>query len=150
MRKLTLTLISLIFLSPALAQPTKEPPMTSVSPCPGRKPNCVSTAQKPDEKFYINPIKLESPEDMEKAWKLLQILPPSFRLSWDMKSEDQMVGIATTKLMKFKDDVVLKKNREKLTIEMRSESRFGYSDRGVNRERLENIRSYIKENLQKG
>ena len=53
-----------------------------------------------------------------------------------------------SKIFKFVDDVELRKSDVR-TWEIRSSSRVGYSDRGVNRKRIETIRNYLSQSVQK-
>ena len=43
--------------------------------------------------------------------------------------------------MRFKDDLHLEANSKQ--VEVKSESRFGYSDRGVNKDRVEQLRCLL-------
>ncbi|WP_269801508.1 DUF1499 domain-containing protein [Planococcus sp. MB-3u-03] len=55
-------------------------------------------------------------------------------------NNDYVYAIATTKLMKFKDDIEFYFNDAAQQIEFRSSSRVGYSDQGLNRKRYDEMR----------
>lgn len=116
--------------------------VTELAQCPSR-PNCVSSADT-GETHYIAPITIEG--DADAAWQTLQ----------DLLTEDGSYEItgsaslyiraeATTPILRFTDDVEFLLNRDAGQIEMRSASRIGRSDMGTNRERLEQLRSRMRE-----
>ena len=114
------------------------------SVCPGT-PNCVST-KNINTKNYILPIYYKGSRDDAKSILLLAIKPIK---SVSIKKElDQFIHIeVTSKIFGFVDDVEFYLN-EPGTIHFRSASRVGYSDLGVNRERMETIRKTFQ-NLKK-
>ena len=107
------------------------------SVCPGT-PNCVST-KNINTKNYILPIYYKGSREKAKSSLLLAIKPIK---SVSIKKElDQFIHIeVTSKIFGFVDDVEFYLN-EPGVIHFRSASRIGYSDLGVNRERMETIRN---------
>jgi len=105
--------------------------------CP-ETPNCVST-KNINTKNYISPIYYKGSLDSAKRFLLLAIKPIK---SVSIKKElEQFIHIeVTSKFFGFVDDVEFYLN-EPGTIHFRSASRLGYSDLGVNRERMETIRN---------
>ena len=105
--------------------------------CP-ETPNCVST-KNINTKNYISPIYYKGSLDSAKRFLLLAIKPIK---SVSIKKElEQFIHIeVTSKIFGFVDDVEFYLN-EPGTIHFRSASRLGYSDLGVNRERMETIRN---------
>ena len=105
--------------------------------CP-ETPNCVST-KNINTKSYIPPIYYKGSLDSAKRFLLLAIKPIK---SVSIKKElEQFIHIeVTSKIFGFVDDVEFYLN-EPGTIHFRSASRLGYSDLGVNRERMETIRN---------
>jgi uncharacterized protein (DUF1499 family) len=126
-------LFSLIISSCAGKAPTT---IGQFSVCPGT-PNCVST-KNINTKNYISPIYYKGSRDNAKRILLLAIQPIK---SVSIKKElDQFIHIeVTSKFFHFVDDVEFYLN-EPGVIHFRSASRIGYSDLGVNRERMETIR----------
>ena len=111
--------------------------------CPGT-PNCVST-KNINTKNYILPIYYKGSRDKAKRFLLLAIKPIK---SVSIKKElDQFIHIeVTSRIFGFVDDVEFYLNEPGI-IHFRSASRIGYSDLGVNRERMETIRKTFQ-NLQ--
>ena len=104
--------------------------------CP-ETPNCVST-KNINTKNYISPIYYKGSLDSAKRFLLLAIKPIK---SVSIKKElEQFIHIeVTSKIFGFIDDVEFYLNEPGI-IHFRSASRIGYSDLGVNRERMETIR----------
>jgi len=122
--------------------PEEETKMSSnaanlLSPCPD-SPNCVSSLAK-NKKHFIEPI----PYNGEKAVaqnKLLEILH-SFKRARVVTIEENYVHAEfVSAIFRFVDDVEFYFDADKKLIQMRSASRTGYSDFGVNRRRMEDIR----------
>ncbi|CZF80385.1 hypothetical protein GCE9029_02038 [Grimontia celer] len=110
----------------------------SLSPC-GDKPNCVST-QDTREDFNVAPFELAEGVSMAPILEVALNMPGA-RLG------DQESGYArvesVSKIMRFVDDLELRIDGEQLIV--RSESRVGYSDFGVNRKRVEALRVALQE-----
>ncbi len=112
--------------------------VTELAPCPS-SPNCVSSADTGDS-HYIAPITIQ--DDPDAAWKTLQdILAADGSFEITASEEDYIRAEATTRILRFTDDVEFLLKRDAGRIDMRSASRIGYSDLGKNRKRLEGIRS---------
>ena len=116
-----------------------KPPTTigSFTDCP-EKPNCVST-KNTHSKTYIDPIKYVVSKD--EAKKLLFMTLESFVDSRVINEKDNFIYIEfVSEIFGFVDDVEFYFNKPGI-IEFRSASRIGYSDLGVNRNRMESIRN---------
>ena len=61
-----------------------------------------------------------------------------------MKEQDYLRIECTSKIMRFVDDLELRIEGGQLLV--RSESRVGYSDFGVNRKRADQLRTLLSEN----
>ena len=112
--------------------------------CP-TAPNCVNSQAK-DKKHYIEPI-LTTSTPLEVKTYILKILK-ELKRSKIITSEDNYIRAEfTSKVFRFVDDVEFyfpdTKSKE-MTIHVRSASRIGYSDLGVNRKRIEQVRSKFK------
>lgn len=123
---------------------TTEPEnVTELAACPSR-PNCVTSADDPDDSHYIAPIAIEG--DPDAAWQALeQILAEDGSFEITATADHYIRAVATTAILRFKDDVEFLLYRDAARIEMRSASRVGYSDLGKNRKRIEEIRSRMIE-----
>lgn len=111
-------------------------PLSIDSPCPD-KPNCVSTLAVSDN-HQIRPIFFKGAIDDAQA-KLANILKSQ---SAELVSDDGNVWhyVFTSSIMKFKDDFFVRFDDQEKKIDLRSSSRKGYYDFGVNRKRVEKIR----------
>ena len=115
-----------------------------VAPCPS-SPNCVST-QAQDEGHAIAPIRYCKPrvEAKEALKEVIRSLP---RTRLVVEDESYLHYEFTSLLLRFVDDVEFLFDDETKTIHFRSASRTGYGDLGVNRTRMEQVRTLVKEKL---
>jgi uncharacterized protein (DUF1499 family) len=112
--------------------------VTELARCP-ESPNCVSSSEDRDDSHYIAPLRVQG--DPDAAWQALQELlaeDSSFEIA--ASNDRYLRAVATTKILRFKDDVEFLLDRDAGTIAMRSASRIGYSDLGKNRKRMEEVR----------
>ncbi|HIN32340.1 MAG TPA: DUF1499 domain-containing protein [Nitrospirales bacterium] len=113
----------------------------ALPPCPDR-PNCVSS-QATDSSHFIAPIRFPgSPAD---AWAVLkfalQSLPRTRVIEesgWYLRAE------VKSRVFGFIDDVEFLLDVQKGVIHVRSASRIGYGDLGVNRNRIEHVRKMFR------
>lgn len=104
-----------------------------LKPCP-RKPNCVSSQGQGRQ--YIEPL----PGD-EATWgRLPGVLEAVAGVRVVEQTAQAMRAEARTRVLRFVDDLEFVRDPEQGVIHMRSASRLGYSDFGVNRRRLEAVR----------
>ncbi len=117
-------------------------PDGKLAPCPDT-PNCVSSFASPeDETHYIPPIQAD-----EKKWnKLPRILTDTPRIKVTNQSEYYLKAEATTRILRFVDDLEFLYHPNQALIHIRSASRIGRSDLGVNRKRIERIREQLQKN----
>jgi len=112
-----------------------------LAPCK-RTPNCVSSLADADKDagHYIAPIPITgSPRG---AWAVLKSLLQSMpRVSLVADKESYLYAEFASRTMGFVDDVEFLLDEKAGVIHVRSASRLGSSDFGVNRERVETIRS---------
>lgn len=108
-----------------------------LAPCP-KSPNCVST-QSVEESHRIDPLFYMTSIE-EAMGRLLEILRAAPRTSVVTQQEDYLHVEYRSRLFGFVDDVEFWFDDENKTVHFRSASRKGYSDLGVNRKRMEQIR----------
>lgn len=109
-----------------------------ILPCPS-SPNCVST-ESTDKKHRIDPLRFTGPAD--RAWKTLLTVVKSMQRSRIVTKSDTFMHVEfTSTLFRFVDDVEFSLSDAAGIIAMRSASRRGYYDFGVNRKRMESIRA---------
>lgn len=106
----------------------------------GTKPNCVSSQAETSSKFYIEALKSN---DLQQLWQNLQTKLPEMGLDLKTSESNYLHFTETSKLFKFVDDIEFLLNTQDQLIEVRSQSRVGYSDMGVNRKRVERIRKAL-------
>ncbi|SDW33481.1 DUF1499 domain-containing protein [Marinobacter mobilis] len=108
--------------------------------CPDR-PNCVSSYDSADDKaHYIEPF-----VGGAAAWSsLTHVIGAQSSLTIVARQEYYLRAEATTRVLRFVDDLEFLFQPAQGLIHVRSASRVGYSDFGVNRERLERIRQQLR------
>ena len=114
----------------------------SLSPCPA-SPNCV-VSQNADAKHSIAPIIYNVTQDKarETLLKVLTVVP---RTEIIKQTDNYIHAISKSRIFKFVDDVEFYFPSDKSIIHIRSASRVGDSDFGVNRTRLEQIRLALRD-----
>lgn len=121
-------------------------PLSALEACPD-SPNCVSSlAARDDTEHYIEAIaatgqqaSLATIKTIIAQWEDAEII---------VDSENYLYAEFTSKLMRFVDDVEFLRVPGTVHIEVRSASRLGYRDFGVNRERIEAIREQYRQQEQ--
>jgi uncharacterized protein (DUF1499 family) len=111
-------------------------------PCPNT-PNCVNS-QSEDPEQSIQPLTYEG-ETSEVIEKLKTIINQQERTEIISATDNYLYAQFTTHWMGFVDDVEFSVNQEKGIINVRSASRLGESDLGVNRQRIEKIREELQQ-----
>lgn len=110
-------------------------------PCPD-KPNCV-VSHNYDETHHIAPL-VYSGELSDAYSELLADIEKMPGSAIITKNERYIHAEFTSSLMRYVDDVEFYFDTENKQIELRSASRLGHSDMGVNRERIEALREIQK------
>jgi uncharacterized protein (DUF1499 family) len=157
-RKLILTLMSLVFLLPTLVIVTAQFGALSGTPPadlgvkagrlkpPSPTPNSVSSqaALWPDapQSSYaaIEPLRYAG-DGRASMRRLAAILRAMERTVLITDEPGYLYAQSTTKLMRYTDDVEFYLDEAAGVIQVRSASRIGHGDRGVNRARVESIRA---------
>ena len=103
--------------------------------CPGT-PNCVCS-QSEDPKFTIDPLPPISIGDLK------TIVANMERTTIIEETDNYLYAEFKSKLMGYVDDVEFYLDSDANVIQVRSASRLGKSDLGVNRKRIEEIRSQL-------
>lgn len=111
-----------------------------LSACPAT-PNCVSS-QNSDAAHAIDPLGYDSTPEaaFSKLKTVIQALP---RTQVITESDRYLYAEFTSAIMGFVDDVEFYLDPDAQVIQVRSASRLGESDLGVNRQRIEAIRSAL-------
>ena len=107
-------------------------------PCPD-SPNCVSS-QSPDKKHFIEPIRYEGTQQQAKD-RLMAVIQGMKRSKIVTVTDQYIHAEFTSAFFRFVDDVEFYFDDVSKTLHVRSASRIGRSDFGVNRKRMEELRS---------
>jgi uncharacterized protein (DUF1499 family) len=108
-----------------------------LSPCP-ESPNCVSSLSE-DKSHYVAPLIYELPLD-EAREKLVSVILAMKRSEIVTAEINYIHATFKSAVFRFVDDVEFAFDDQRKIIHVRSASRAGYSDLGVNRKRVEEIR----------
>jgi uncharacterized protein (DUF1499 family) len=115
-----------------------------LKPCP-ESPNCVSTqAAEDDAEHYVEPIPFAGTRE-DIMGRLARWITEHPRAELVKREDAYLRAVFASKLFGFKDDVELYVPDGASVIHLRSASRVGRSDMGVNRKRYEEIRRVIGE-----
>jgi uncharacterized protein (DUF1499 family) len=108
-----------------------------LSPCP-KSPNCVSSLSE-DESHHVAPLAYETTLE-EAREKLISVINSMKRSEMVTAEVNYIHATFKSALFGFVDDVEFLFDDQRKVIDVRSASRTGYSDLGVNRKRVEEIR----------
>ncbi|MBH8564678.1 DUF1499 domain-containing protein [Nostoc sp. CENA67] len=113
-----------------------------LSACPASN-NCV-VSQNADAKHAIDPIPYHVSRDAarETLLKVLTVVP---RTEVIEQTDNYIHALSKSRIFKFIDDVEFYFPPDESVIELRSASRVGESDLGVNRRRMEQIRLALRD-----
>ncbi len=133
----TILYIIVMTLSTATQASAKQLP-----PCPS-SPNCVSS-QATDADHAIAPFKIVG--NIEEAWTALKkaLISQSRTVITD-ETGNALHAQATSLVFRFVDDIDAILDTDARLIHIRSASRTGYGDFGVNRKRVEMLRSQLQQ-----
>lgn len=114
-----------------------------LAPCKA-SPNCVSSQADPkDEEHYIAPIALKG-EAIAAVRKAVEAMP---RTAVVRVEPGYLYAEFRSKLMGFVDDVEFLHDPAKGVVHVRSASRLGRRDFGVNRSRVEGLRALLEKRI---
>ncbi|MDY6842476.1 MAG: DUF1499 domain-containing protein [Thermodesulfobacteriota bacterium] len=112
-------------------------PQTGLKDCPDTN-NCVSS-ETDDTRHKIEPFHLKG--DTKESWlSIQQVLAAMPRTKIILATENTIHAECRSRIFRFVDDLELHLNPSNKRISIRSASRLGYSDFGVNRRRVEYLR----------
>ena len=134
------------FLASSAWEATGNGTTPALKPCPN-SPNCVSS-DSTDDNHAVAPLKFIGPSG--KAWQAakdaLLALP---RTKIITNTGQTLHAECKSAILGFVDDVDFELRADQAIIAVRSASRLGYSDFGVNRRRIEAVRSAFSERMQR-
>ena len=113
-----------------------------LAPCPDT-PNCVCS-QYGTEEHAIAPLFYEGERSIARE-KLLSILNSEERVKIVSKEDGYIHAEFTSLIFRFVDDVEFYLPTDQTVVHVRSASRIGHSDFGVNRKRVEHLRDLFRQ-----
>jgi len=111
--------------------------------CPA-SPNCVSSFA-PDKKHHIDPFKYSASTERQ-LLRLKTLIAKMGNVRVVAEKDNYLYAEFTSKLFRFVDDAEFLLDDKTKTLYFRSASRLGYGDLGVNRKRIETIKSLLSGN----
>ena len=118
----------------------------SLSKC-STKPNCVCSEYVDDTDHYIRPIKSTASidiNDISKASATIQEMGGAIH----SETDQYIAATFTSRIFGFVDDLEIRADQNHRVLHIRSASRIGYSDGGVNRERVEIFKKLYKQKFE--
>ena len=109
--------------------------------CPG-KPNCVCSEFIADSSHYIEPI-IISRGSLDEALSSLKNSIGEMGGSVQVEHDNYLAATFTSSIFGFVDDLEVRVDSEQKTIHLRSASRVGHGDGGVNRKRIELLKKRV-------
>jgi len=107
----------------------------SLARCP-EKPNCVCSEFDEDAEHYIAPLD-SSGFPTEEAWNEIPLIVEELGGEVVLANGEYIAATFSSSLFGFVDDVECRLDAAQERIQVRSASRVGHSDLGVNRKRVE-------------
>ena len=122
------------------SEPPPEVGPPGLAPCPST-PNCVSS-RADDRAHFVEPLSWEAAREdaVDAAARVLREMGGEIRTL----REDYLHATFTIRGLGFVDDVELVRDAQAGVLHVRSASRVGHSDLGVNRRRVERIRRALQ------
>jgi uncharacterized protein (DUF1499 family) len=137
---LTVSLILPLSACSEINSPQNSRATDSIGSCPA-SPNCVSS-DATDKKHLIQPFQLAT--TAEKAWPIVIEVIMQLPRSNIVRQTDSFLAVeCRSAVFGFVDDLKLQLRVSEGIIAVYSASRIGYSDFGVNRDRIEVLRAAL-------
>lgn len=113
--------------------------------CPA-KPNCVCSEQKDDANHYIDPINIPQNITFD-TLPILKSIIQDMGGSIQAESDHYFASTFSSAIFGFVDDFEIKIDSEKKVIHIRSASRVGHGDGGVNMKRAELLKQLYRKRI---
>lgn len=129
-----LALIALFVLS-YMSQSGEAPGLNGgrLQPCPD-KPNCVSSELASDAEHFIEPLVYQT-DDVAAVMTRLKTIVMQMEGSIQVEKTDYLAATFASPIFRFVDDFEIRIDNNVKQIHLRSASRVGHGDAGVNRKR---------------
>lgn len=116
-----------------------------LSQCPD-KANCVCSEHMSDSRHYVEPIGFTKNSPAYTLLLLKEVIQEMGGTVQEM-SEDYLAATFTSAIFRFVDDLEIRLDESDKVIHIRSASRVGYSDLGVNKKRVESLRALFNNRI---
>lgn len=145
MKRIKLFSLYLLFLAVMTSCSSHQPPAGSLvdgnlRPCPDR-PNCLNSQQHGDR--FVAPLEITG--EITAVWSAVERIVINMGGKIEAFDDSYLWATFRTPLFRFVDDLELLLDKEENVIHIRSGSRIGYSDLGVNSKRVEKLRANLHE-----
>ncbi len=107
--------------------------------CPD-KPNCICTEFVADASHYIEPIGFSQSNAAEVLSRLKNVVG-EMGGSIQAETDNYLAATFSSSIFRFVDDLEIRIDKDLKIIHMRSASRVGHSDRGINKKRIERLKN---------
>lgn len=143
---IAIVLVSLLLVSFKIrAAMSENKTISRFAPCPS-SPNCVSSRAPRDSQAWIEPYSYQKPVEEAKV-QLINTVSRVPRVQLVSNDGPYLHFEFKSFLFRFIDDVEFEFDEITKTVQIRSASRVGHSDLGVNRKRMEEIRAAVSGQL---
>ena len=107
--------------------------------CPDT-PNCLCSEYKSDVDHYVEPLVISEQRATEVLSRLKTVI---LRMggSINVEKADYLAATFTSSIFRFVDDLEIRVDPDKNQVQLRSASRVGHGDGGVNRKRIERLKN---------
>lgn len=113
----------------------------TLAPCPA-SPNCVSSLAPPsDRRHHVPPLPLPAGDPLAAVRAILSTWP---RCEVVEEDAGYLHAVCKSRLFGWADDLEILVDAEAGVMHVRSASRVGYGDLGVNRRRVERLRAALR------
>ncbi len=133
---ITLLVIIVFFTLGYMSQSGEAPGLLEgrLKPCPD-KPNCVSSEYASDAEHYVEPL-VYSTDNATEVMPRLKTIIIEMGGSIQLEEPSYLAATFTSAIFRFVDDLEIRVDSDRNTVHLRSASRVGYGDGGVNRKRV--------------
>ena len=142
-----LIIISILFIMAWLSEsgPLPQDKNSILAPCPD-KPNCVCSEYKEDIQHFIAPITISS-KKLPRAMEHIKISIKSLGGQIQTENNAYLAATFSSSFFGFIDDVEFRIDAENQLVHIRSAARSGHSDFGVNKKRVNDLKTILNQQL---
>ena len=142
-----LIIISILFIMAWLSEsgPLPRDKNSILAPCPD-KPNCVCSEYKEDIQHFIAPLTISS-KKLPRAMEYIKISIQSLGGQIQTENNAYLAATFSSSFFGFIDDVEFRIDAENELVHIRSAARLGHSDFGVNKKRVNDLKTILNQQL---